>query len=328
MQFKLALSVVLIFFNNSGYTNELSEKSAIAEQATYNVSITGFTRAHASIPVSTEVAGKIINIYADIGEPISDQEKFACLDDIFVRLDIEAANNEIAQYKNDISFFRKETSRHEKLTANQVSAVSVLDRLHRDLINSQKALQAAKIRKQRLEELKRRHCIAAPAGWLVIDRSIEVGQWVQEGMVVAHIGDYSKLIVPMLLTEQELASLKKEKKIEILLTEMNIKVPASIEHISPSFDEGSRKISVDLLLLGGSFNYRGGIRAELSLRLPREGHEFSISQNALEQRFEEFWLHREDGTSIRVNLVKTETDGKVVIRSPEIKAGDQFKMIH
>lgn len=301
---------------------------AIAEQATRKVIITGYTRAHATMPVITEVEGKIKNIFADIGEPIPDQGKLACLDDIFIRLDIEAADNEIARHHNDIDYFKKETSRHEKLTANHVSAVNLLDSLKRDLVNSRRALHATQIRKKRLSELKRRHCIAAPVDWLVIDRSIEVGQWVNEGEVVAHVGDYSKLLVPLLLTEQELVSLKRAKKIEILLTELNIKVPASIEHVSPSFDEGTRKILVDLILHAGSFKYRGGIRGELSLKLPRDDHEFSISQNALEQRFEEFWLHRRDGVSIRVNLIKTGEDGKVVVKSAEINAGDQFKMIY
>jgi len=300
---------------------------ASAEPATREVIITGFTRAHATIPVTTEVAGKIKKIFADIGEPIPHNGKFACLDETFVDLDIESADNEIAQHLNDINYYKKETDRHETLTVRQVSPVNVLDRLIRDLINSQRAMQDAKIRKQRLTELKKRHCMVAPPGWLVIDRLIEEGQWVHEGEVVGHVGDYSKLIIPLLLTEQELASLKKTKKIEILLAERNVKVPALIETISPDFDEGTRKISVELIVQDGLPEKRGGIRGELTLMLPKDGNEYLISQNALEQRFDEYWLYGKNGISIRVNLVKTGINGKVIVKSPDIKAGDKFRII-
>ena len=164
-------------------------------------------------------------------------------------------------------------------------------------------------------------------GWLVIDRTIEPGQWVREGEIVAHIGDYSRLIVQISLTEQELASLKQKDKIELLLTEHQLKVPAKIEHVSPSFNEDTRKIQVDLSVKEGLPEYRGGIRVELSFDIPSSEHEFAIPLKALDQRFEEYWLQRKDGKSIRVNLLGEQKDGKVKVKSPDIKTGDQFKII-
>ncbi|MGR9052123.1 MAG: efflux RND transporter periplasmic adaptor subunit [Gammaproteobacteria bacterium] len=302
------------------------EKWAVAKPATNNVAITGFTRAHATIPVTAEVPGKVKEIYADVGDSIPNEGKLACLDDIFVRIDIQTADNEIAQHANDINFFKKEVERQEKLVDKQVSAVNVLDRLNRDLINSQRAMQGVRIRKQRLNELKRRHCIEAPPGWQLIDRLIEPEQWIREGEIVAHIGDYSKLTVPITVTEQELKALK-TNTIELLLTEYKINVPAVIEHISPSFDEKTRKIPIDLMLQTGLPEYRGGIRVELAIELPGEENTFSVSRNALEQRFEEYWLQRKNGEYIRVNLLGGQKDGMVKIKSAEIKKDDQFKII-
>lgn len=326
MQLKFAFLVFILSLTSYSTCAESLDKLASAEPAENEVSISGFTRAHATLPVVSEVSGKIKEVFAHIGEPIPPNGKLACLDDIFVRLDLQSADNEIAQHNNDVNYYIKEVSRHEQLVAKKTTAISVLDSLNRDLINSQRALQAASIRKQRLNESKRRHCIEAPPGWLVINRSIEKGQWVNEGEVIAQIGDYSKLIVPITLTPGELASLSKKDKIEILLTEHNFKVPATIEHISPAFDENTRKIPVDLSLKAGLPEYRGGIRVELSLGLPGDDHTFLISQNALQQRFEENWLQHKDGKSIRVDLLSQEKYGKVKIKSAEVKAGDQFKI--
>ncbi|CAG1020420.1 efflux RND transporter periplasmic adaptor subunit [Methylomonas sp. LL1] len=327
MQINFAILLICFQFVWAQSTHaESNELWAVAESATHEISIVGFTRAHATIPLATEVAGKVKEIFADIGESIPEHGKLACLDDVFVQFDIQAASNQIAQHTNQMSYYQKEVSRHEQLVAKQSAAVNVLDNLTRELVNSQREMQAAHISKQRFDELKRRHCIKAPIGWLVIDRAIEIGQWIREGEVVAHIGDYSKLIVPLMLTEHELAALKQKGRFDVLLTEHHLKVPAVIEHISPEFDENTRKILVELAIQDQLPEYRGGIRVELTLAIPSEDHVFSISEKALDQRYEEYWLQSKDGKSIRVNLLGEQKDGKVKINSPEIKLGDQFRL--
>jgi len=299
------------------------------EPAVRNVTITGFTRARAKMPLISEVSGKVIKIYADIGEPIPASEKFACLDDTFVNIDIQSAQSEISQHYVDINYYKKEVSRHEKLVKRQTSAISILDGLKRNLNNARKAATIASLRKQRLEELKRRHCIKTPAGWLVIDRNIETDQWVNEGQVLAHAGNYAQLLIPLTLSHQELQSLKNnQSQIEVFFPEVRTKAIATIEHISPGFDEKTRKILVDLLIDQFPEVIHGGMRAELTLAIAdNKSSTFVIPKGALDERFEEYWLERKgDGKRIRVKLLANPSDNQVKIISNEIKLGDQFKL--
>jgi RND family efflux transporter MFP subunit len=288
MKFIIALTVISIQLTLS-LSVFAEEKWVSVEPATRKVTITAFTRAQSKMPLATEVEGKVSKIFADIGEPIPATKKFACLDDTFAQIDIKSAQNEMTRHDVDIKYFKKEVSRHKKLVERQTSAVSVLDGLTRDLNNAKQALTVVAIRKQRLEEHKRRHCIEAPEGWLVIDRNIEVGQWVNEGEVVAHVGNYSQLKVPVTLSQQELTALKRDKdNITLLLMDFNLKVPAIIEHISPAFDEKTRKILVDLLIKESWPELRGGMRVGLMLKIPDpKSTSFTISKQALEEWFEE-----------------------------------------
>jgi len=304
------------------------QKWVTAESATRMVTITGFTRAQSVMPLSAEVEGKVSNIFADIGEPIPPSKKFACLDDTFAKIDIKSAKNEMSRHYIDIKYFKKEVSRHKKLVEKHTSAISVLDSLTRDLNNARQSLAVASIRKQRLEEHMRRHCIEAPEGWLLIDRNIELGQWVNQGDVVANVGNYSQLKVPISLSQQELAALQQDNNIELSLMDFNLKVSATIDHISPAFDDKTRKILVDLLIKGNLPELRGGMRVGLMLNiLDAKSTSFTISKLALEERFEEYWLQRKDGKKIRVKLLSDQANGKVTISSHEIKLGDQFKII-
>jgi len=299
------------------------------EPALRKVVITGFTRAQSRMPLATEVEGKVSAVYANVGEPIPTSGKFACLDDTFVNLDIQSAQSEVSRHYIDVRYLKKEVARHQQLVRKQTSAVSVLDKLERDLGTARQALAVASVRKKRLEEYKRRHCIKAPVGWQVIDRLIEPGQWVHQGEVLAHIGLYSQLKIPLTLSRYELSALKKNAHhIRLSLTEENIQTIAVIDHISPAFDGKTRKIRVDLLIKKTTPVMQGGMRVELILEVPdSKAGAFIIAKKALEERFEEYWLHRKDGKSIRVKLLSELEHGRVKIIAPELRLGDQFKVL-
>ncbi len=293
------------------------------------VTITGFTRAQAVMPLIAEEAGKVVDIFSDVGEAIPQAGQFACLDNTFISIDIEEAKNDINRHYNDIDFFKKEVARHTHLVNKQSASVSLLDNLKRNLENARRAHMEAHIRKKRLEERKLRHCISAHPGWLVIDRFIEPGQWVSIGDKVAEIGDYSKLDIPLSLSAIELASLKaKQDSLAVFFTDYKVKVPAVIHHISPAFDEKSRKILVELMINNNqTVRLQGGVRGELTIDIPYADNTFEIAKSALDERFGEYWLTKADNKRLRVKLISFLNDSTAVIESPDIKLGDHFKLI-
>ncbi len=299
-----------------------------AKAATRSVTITGFSRARFSMVLSTEVAGKTQQVFADVGDVIIDKGVFACLDETFVKLDIRSAQNDVAQHQVDIDFYRKQVSRYKKMVAKNSAAVSLFDDFERKLNNSKRLLQSNKIRQQRLQESQRRYCIYAPVGWRVIKRYVEPKQWLDVGKPVVMVGDYSRLLVPLALSLSELNALRQQAKgLQVYLPEYDVYIPATIERVSPEFDENSRKIQVDLQLQDNLPEHRGGIRVECVLQLADEAHTFLIAQQALDKRFEETWLQPKSGEMIRVQLLGYSANGLARIRSTEIKAGQQFKAL-
>jgi hypothetical protein len=105
------------------------------------------------------------------------------------------------------------------------------------------------------------------------------------------------------------------------------KIPAKIERISPAFDETSRKIKIDLLLNKKLPDRRGGLRVELKLKIPDSSGVFLIPSKTLEKRFEEVWVERKKGGSLRVELLGNINNELVRINSAELKASDQLKIL-
>ncbi len=292
-----------------------------------NTLLSGFTRAESRMPLTAEISGKVEKVVARSGEAIPESGNFACLNDTFIRLEIKSVKNDISQHGVDINYYKKEVERHKKLVKRQISAVNILDGLNRDLSNSRLALAKAKITQERLQERKSRHCIKAPAGWLVIENNIEPGQWINQGDVLAEVGNYSELKVPLSLTFKELEALQRSKEnINLYFPEKNLSIAAKIDNISPAYDEQTKKIRVDLGLKEKKTDYRGGMRAELKLAVEGSDNVFIIDRKAIEERYEQYYLQRKDGERIRVKRLNELDNNLVRISSPELKSGDTFKV--
>ena len=317
----------LLFFLNINISIADGGQLITVQKAFQTTTLTGFTRARHSIPIASEISGKVTHIYADIGQAIPENGIFACLDKTFIKLDIATTENSIAQLYTDLKYLRKQVNRHKNLVKSNSTAISVFDDLNRQKENAIFARQQEKIKKQKQQETEKRHCIKAPKNWKITQRNIEVGQWITAEQSIAQAGDYSQLLIPLTLTPEELSALEqKQNKFTVYLPEYQQEIAARIERISPAFDEQSHKIRVDLLINDTSKFDRGGIRVELTLEVSDKLNTYLIPKKSLDERFEEVWLTRKNGERIRVMLLGYLNHHTAKISSSNIKIGDQFKL--
>ncbi|SIN71146.1 efflux RND transporter periplasmic adaptor subunit [Halodesulfovibrio marinisediminis] len=302
-----------------------SEKVFVAKAAKRYVHMTGFTRPRTVITISSEENARCIAVYADVGDAIKPDGLFARLDPTFIDLDIRRNLDKQQAIDSDVTFYSKEAERYRTLIEKKHAAQTTLDALVRDLQTAREDSDALKVEELILREHKNRHSILAPAGWKVIERYIEPGELVRNGDELAKIGNFNVLIVPMALTPSELITLQKMEKIELELPELNKKVAARIENVSPDFDPAMRKIQVDLAIDKFPIEKRGGIRANLYLPMEETKGAVIVPDSALVRGYEEAFLIRDTGEEVPV-IVMGDGDrhGTKRVRSKEISAGDRF----
>ena len=274
--------------------------------------------------LSAEESGRVEQLFADIGDAIPAGGQFACLDDTFLRLEQQANQSEQARVRVDIEYFGKQVERYRSLVAGNSSAQIQLDEFQRNLQSSMQQLEGLKIQASVLAERGERHCVPAPAGWLVMDRLVEPGQWATRGQQVARVGDFSRLLIPFALSNAEYQALRQIEDLRLRLPDQGRELAASIARVSPAFDEVSRKIRVELEISDGLPERRGGLRAQLVLRLPLPSGAVVLPRAALTQRYEQHWLQREDGSEVKVVYLGRDGDEHVRVVSPEVAAGQRF----
>lgn len=306
-----------------------------AQPATREVRLTAFTKARTLLHLSSEVSGRVNQIFSDVGDRIAEDGRILCLDDTFTRLDLDKNRSDQALQMVDIDYFNKQVTRYRRLVTQNSSAQIQLDDSERNLQRAREQLKGLKIIHRSLDERLQRHCLYAPAGWLMVERRIEQGQWLNIGDPAATVGDYSQLLLSLALTHEELKALKRaEDSLTLYLTDLERQIAATIKHISPAFDPESRKTQVDLQIDARQLDHpRGGLRVELALQLPLNSGTVTLPRSALMTAYDEYWLEREDGSKVQVTylgeLTTADNPGeqRVQVVSEQIRAGDRFKII-
>lgn len=331
----LCITLALFLTGVTGTVSAGNDNLVTAQAATREVRLTAFTKARTLLHLSSEVSGRVSQLFSDIGDRISNDGRVLCLDDTFTRLDIAKNRSDQALQKVDIDYFNKQVNRYRKLVTQNSSAQIQLDDSERNLQRAHEQLEGLKIVQRSLNERLQRHCLYAPAGWLMADRLAEQGQWLNIGDPAATVGDYSQLLLSLALTQAELQTLQRTKdSLSLYVPDLDRQITATIKHISPAFDPQSRKTQVELQIDARQLpDPRGGLRVELVLRLPLNSGSITLPRSALITAYDEYWLEREDGSKVRVTylgeLAATDNSGEkwVQLVSDQIRAGDRFKLI-
>jgi RND family efflux transporter MFP subunit len=319
---------VLLCLPSIPVAGETEEGTAVARAAVQQETLSGFTRARTRLVLSAEAAGKVIQVNGDVGDEITADQPFACLDPTYLDLEIDANQAEVDSLLVDVKHFRKQVKRLTQLLKQNSSSESQLDEAQHSLDKALSQIQALQVQAETLAERKRRLCVTAPAGWRVVQRHVEVGQWINLGQPVVEVGDFTRLLVPFALSVDEFQALQtRQEHLSLKLPDLALQVPARIERVSPAFDAVSRKIYVELEIDDGELPHRGGIRTELDLKIPLRSGAVLLPAKALNERYEEYWLTRVSGEEIRVVYLGHASGMKgdwVRVISPQIKPGDRF----
>lgn len=324
-----------LLFTSLPHSQALAVSICQAEKATTTITITGFTRPKTILDITSEVSGRCDEVLADIGEPIPADTIFARIDSTFIELELQANAIARAQTQKTLAFDHKQAGRYKQLVTTKASAQTRLEELELKYEQTELKLQQLNTEHERLRETLARHTIHAPAGWLLIERQLEAGEWVIVGKPGARVGDYQHLIVPVAVGSDELNYLQATARFPLYMTDADIQGMGSTLRISPNFDPATRKTKVEISLsddtLARMTDKRGGLRVEIPIIINDPMQAFLLPPEAIEERYEENWLTHENGDTFRVIILGPELTTKntptrrLRVVSSQIQAGDRFQ---
>lgn len=322
----LFLMVWLVLPNRQLFASELFELQPYLR----TITLTGFTYPRKEMTVTSEVSGRCLEIFGDIGDQVSANGELAKIDTTFIQLDIEANAIAQEQTRRQLEQEEKSLTRYTTLLSQKSTPQARLDEVNLAADLNRLTLKKLKNEAIRLKEKYTRHTLTAPQGWQIIERYTEPGEYIQAGKPVARLGDFQKLLVPLAVTYKELQAIGSQQPLALYLPDIDKHVAGAIYRSSPVFDATTRKIHIDLIintaLSGHSAPLRGGMRIELQFRSPEETRSFIAPKSALVNRYEATWLVNADGTRLQVIYLGTTENGTSAIISGEtLRTGQYFQ---
>ncbi len=307
----------------------------VVSPAEKEIMLTGYTRGDATVTLASEVPGRVIRVNYSEGETIKDKP-FCEIDTTFIDFQIQGTRQKIsgieaaiAQNESRVAYLKKEYERIDQLhqgdRATGVKRDSAQEEYQqaglarRSLAAEKGALEVAL---RELMERKRRHDIRAPAGWVLVARMVEPGEMVAPNIPLGRATDFQKLVIPLSVSGEELSAIQALDE-PFGATVDGVPATARINRINPEFDEKTRKLGIELILVDHGGPRRGGLRFTLPVALETQG--VWVPRAAVIDRYENPRV-RAKGAEAPVNiLILGESNGHYIVADhPDLQVGTEL----
>jgi len=312
------------------------ENPLLVQKARKETLLTGYSRSNTMLSVSSEVSGKVLQVNYDVGQVVGEAPFFE-IDPTFIDFQIRSTRQSLKRVgvtqkklESRVAYLNREFLRIDKLHKGDRATEVKRDAAEEEWKQAQFELDALALEQnilkttlKELRERKRRHSIFAPKDWTVVAKNIEAGEVIGLNTPLARVADYRTLIVPLSVSGEELAAIRKlPENFDVTLEGETIK--ASLNWVNPEFNEKTRKLAIELLLAHHTESARGGLRFSLSLETETEG--FLVPKAAVTSRYDNPRVTiKSTGELVNVTVLGESGEYFAIAEDGQLRLGTELK---
>ena len=207
-------------------------------------SVMGMIYSRSSPDIAAEVSGRVISVIADIGDAVDKGQVLAQIDSEKYDLQLAQSKAEIARLSALLVNQELDLKRAEKLFKDSLVSEEMVDRTRAEFTALSEQINAANAQLRNSERLIAETEIKAPIKTKVAAKYVDIGDYVQNGMIVYELVDTKHLRVALSFPEYQ--SLKLKKGLTVFLTTPTSRdqnVETIIKEIKPSVNSNNRSIT-------------------------------------------------------------------------------------
>jgi membrane fusion protein (multidrug efflux system) len=209
-----------------------------------------------------EVAGSVLQTYADQGQPVSAGSVLARLDARGIQDAYLSARAGLVAARNAADVATKDLARNEKLLAAGAIAERDIDQSRRTAIAAQAALEDAKSRLATAEKAYRSTTVTAPFNGIVSERPVSAGDIVQPGGALFTVVDPSSMRLEASVPAEQLASIRIGVPVSFTVSGYpGRQFVGRITRINPTADPTTRQVRIYVSIPNEGRSLVGGLFA-------------------------------------------------------------------
>jgi RND family efflux transporter MFP subunit len=241
----IRLSALLLFVTQISIGQiTVSTTTATTMNLNEEESVMGMIYSRASPEIAAEVSGRVISVIADIGDVVDKGQVLARIDSEKYDLQLAQSKAEIARLSALLVNQELDLKRAEKLFKDNLVSAEMVDRARAEFNALSEQINAANAQLRNSERLVEETEIKAPIKTKVAAKYVDIGDFVQNGMIVYELVDTNNLRVALSFPEYQ--SLKLKKGLTVFLTTPTSRdqnVETIIKEIKPSVNSNNRSIT-------------------------------------------------------------------------------------
>ena len=270
--------------------------------------------------LSSDIAGRVITIEANIGDKVEQGQVLAEVDAtptqqrvrelnasvLMSRASLEEARVQLANLRSDLA-------RKEPLLERQMITEREIEELRSQISAAEQRVAVAEAtiaqneaRLASAREDLRNTKIRAPFDGLVGERYVDRGTYVSPGQTIFRVIDDSDIYVSVRIPERDAPRVKTETPVTLRVGALgSAPLQGKIHRIAPALDPATRSLRVDVVLDDESVRIRPGMYARVSMELGSVEDAITVSSQAI--------LRERDGTPYVWKVVDGEATRQEIV---------------
>lgn len=285
--------------------------------------LTGNLRGAQQTDLAANAAGRVLQTFVERGSEVKAGALVATLDTRGASLSAAEARANAALAGAQAETATRECARYQRLLEQGAVSPAEFDRMSDSCRTSPLAIEAAKARAQAAALVVGDGAIRAPFGGVIIERYVEVGQYVRQDSKVASLVTLDRLKMELTVPEAQLASVKEGSALTFTVPAYPARTFAgTVRFVGASVREATRDLVVEAVVDNADRALRPGMFATVSLvtgELPsavvprsalveKEGltHVFVVVEQRLEERVVQLGSSKGDLVAVTRGVKKDE----------------------
>ncbi|MBL8207511.1 MAG: efflux RND transporter periplasmic adaptor subunit [Blastocatellia bacterium] len=302
------------------------------------IALTGSLQAKETVDVNPRIAGRLLKIMVDIGQPVARGALLAVIEDDEIAQQIERSKASIAvvdastaQREAELQNAKVELDRKRKLVDEGILSRTELDGLETryrvaqsqlELTRAQRRQSEAELRELNIRRGQTR--VFAPISGIIARRQVDTGAMVSSATPIVTIVSISPMVIAATASERDITRVRRGATVNVNIDSLPDQTFAGrVMRIVPLLDPQTRNGQVEIEIPNRNSQLKGEMFARIELNLGSEREAILLPRDALVYRGEQpgvYTIENDAAKFLPVETGLTQAD-KVEVASG-LKVGD------
>lgn len=276
----------------------------VQQDVVYRIQALGSLEADEMVRVTAQVEGGVSQVLFSAGDHVSPETVIARIDPDRYRLEAQGAEGAYKKALADQHRAEADFSRREALAREQLVAMEELNRSRQETERLTAEAAAAKAAWDWAQENRRRADVKPPRAGVINTKSVETGQYVKEGDILATLVDVGRLRLRFKVSDAESLRAHEGETVTFRVAALGDRdFPAKIYHVSEVADPQTRQVEI-LAWVKNPGVLKPGFFAEVTLATESRTAALVVPEGAVQASERGFVTYAVEDGKVRVRPIR------------------------